>query len=143
MKMNSIGSIKFGDIELNFYNSSNNPYFNIEEVYKVMGVSKNKGYDILSICENDDIIIRKDLSVYITECGLYTYIEATNSPISRKFRKVINHELIQLRRERNYDIRKQFQIWDERADDYFYDPSDEKLHMISTVNGGDIVVKDI
>lgn len=134
--MKIVGKIKFGDIILNFYESKERPLFDVEEVYKSVGCSRQTGYDILSICENDDIHIIGE-RVYISECGLYTYIETQHSPASRKFRKIINEELVKLRREAERDICEQFRIWDRKADDYFFD-DDGRLYISKTVAGGDV-----
>ena len=141
-----VGTISFGGFNLDVYSSMDSPLFRATDVGEMIDYSKNNIWKLLELCEEDekvnDIIFtggQRRLVNFITEGGLYTVLLQTRKPIARKWRRIIRNELIRLRQSRNYDIRDQFDDWDNELNTIYIDPETGVMMQSVTVQGGDVI----
>lgn len=141
-----VGSIKFDDIELDVYNSLDEPVFKIMDVAEIINVPEEKFWNLISVCESDEIVLMPTAlddngfaRIYITESGLYNVLSQSRELIARKWRRVIIKELIDLRKSRDMDISEQFDEWDHMLDDIYFDEDTGVLMQSILTQGGDVM----
>ena len=76
---------------------------------------------------------------FVTERGLYNIFEQSNKPVARKWRRIINDELIDLRKSRGKNVVDQFADWNHKLDTIFMDPETGQMMQSVTVQGGDVI----
>ena len=75
---------------------------------------------------------------FVTESGLYNILAQSRKPLARKWRRLISDELINLRKQRNYNVLEQFQEWDHKLDDIYFDEETGMMMQSVTLPGGDV-----
>lgn len=141
-----VGTISFDGFSLNVYSSMDAPLFKATEVGEMIDYSKNNIWKLLELCEEDEKISddvftggqRRSVN-FLTEGGLYNILLQTRKPIARKWRRIVRNELIRLRQSRDYDIREQFEDWDNELSTIFIDPDTGVMMQSVTVQGGDVI----
>lgn len=139
-----VGTIQFDNVSLNVYNSLENPVFRAIDVTNTIGIPQEEFSRVFDLCEKDEILylpkIVDDNSfshIYMSEAGLYDILSQSRSAIARKWRRIIIKELINLRRGRGYTVIEQFDDWDHRLDDLYFDEETGELMETSLTQGGD------
>lgn len=141
----TVGVITFDNKTLDVYMSLDNPLFRISDVAKMIEYSEGNAWKLLDLCEEDEklnlqMVVagqRRTVS-FVTENGLYNVLSQSRKPIARKWRRIIHNELIQLRKDRGFDIVEQFEEWDHELDTIYYDEETDMLMQSVTVQGGDV-----
>ena len=144
--INVVGTIKFDNKLLNVYSSLDEPLFRALDVANMIEYSEGNAWKLLELCEHDEklnlpLVVagqRRNVS-FVTERGLYNILEQSRKPIARKWRRVINNELIELRKNRGLDISEQFDEWDHALDNIYWDEEAGMLMESITIQGGDVV----
>lgn len=141
----SVGTINFDNRLLDVYESLDEPLFRAADVADMIGYSPTNRTKMLELCEADEklqltMVIagqRRNVS-FVTERGLYDILEQSRKPIARKWRRVINNELIAMRKTRNLDILAKFEEWGHELDNIYFD--EETGIMMESINvpGGDV-----
>ena len=146
MNDNKVGFVTFDDITMDVYNSLDNPLFKIVDVATAINVPEEKFWNVLSMCESDEIVLMPTepeddgfSRIYITESGLYNVLAQSRELAARKWRRVIIKELIEMRKERDMDVVEQFDEWDEMLDDLYFDEDRGELMMSVLTQGGDVI----
>lgn len=141
-----VGQLEFDDQKLDVYVSLDEPIFKAADVSRIVNYGATNIKYVLDMCEEDEklriplyIDGRNCVVAYITETGLYNILSQCQTPLARKWRRVIHRELIQLRRSRNHDIVEQFEEWDQMADNIYFDEDTGMLMESVTVAGGDVI----
>lgn len=140
-----VGTIKFDNKLLTVYESLDEPLFRASDVADTLGYSAGNVWNLLNLCEEDEkltlsVIVggqRRNAS-FVTERGLYDILEQSRKPIARKWRRVINNELIELRKARNLDILARFEEWDHELDNIYFEEETGIMMESITVPGGDV-----
>lgn len=140
-----VGTIKFDNKLLTVYDSLDEPLFRALDISEMIGYSAGNVWNMLSMCEEDEkltltIIVagqRRNVS-FVTERGLYSILEQSRKPSARKWRRVINNELIELRKVRNLDILARFEEWDHELDNIYFDEETGMMMESINVPGGDV-----
>jgi hypothetical protein len=140
-----VGTIKFDNYLLDVYESLDEPLFRAADVADMIGYSAGNVWNMLANCEEDEkltlsVIVagqRRNVN-FVTERGLYDILEQSRKPIARKWRRVINNELIALRKARNLDILARFEEWDHELDNIYFDEETGIMMESVTVQGGDV-----
>ena len=141
MSSRVVGTMKFDNIAIDVYQSLDNPLFKASDIAKVLGLSNRPKSTVLDLCEFDEIITfpsEAGDTHFVTEMGLYNILSQNKSLTARKWRKVVNQELIDMRKMRNLNILEQFEKWHDKLDDIFFDESTGIIMQITTVQGGDV-----
>ena len=143
--MNVVGSIKFDGKELDVYRDLNEPLFRILDVANIIDYSDGNAGRLVSLCEVDEWLTLPVVSsgqrrsvIFVTERGLYNILAQSRKPITRKWRRVIFDQLIELRKSRNKTIEEQFEEWDAALDGIYWDEEKGMLMQSVTVAGGDV-----
>lgn len=141
-----IGQLEFDDHKLDIYVSLNDPIFKAEDVSRIVNYGAVNIKHILDMCEEDEklripltINNQQVVVVFVTEMGLYNILSQCQTPVARKWRRVIHRELIRLRKSRNFNIIDQFVEWDMLADNIYFDENTGMLMESVTVAGGDVI----
>lgn len=140
-----VGTIKLGGQELDVYSSLDKPVFKAADIATMLDYSAGNVWNLLGMCEEDEkltltLIVsgqRRQIS-FVTERGLYSILEQSRKPLARKWRRVINDELIALRKARNLNIIDRFEEWDHELDNLYFDEETGMLMESITVAGGDV-----
>lgn len=140
-----VGSISFDGKELDVYVSLDRPIFRATDIADMIEYSEGNTWKLLELCEKDEklnlpVVVagqKRNVS-FVTEEGLYNILEQSRKPIARKFRKVINKQLIRMRKERNMNVSEQFDEWNEMLDGIYWDEETSTLMQSVTVAGGDV-----
>ena len=106
-----VGTIKLGGQELEVYSSLDEPVFKAADIATMLDYSAGNVWNLLGMCEEDEKLTltmivagqRRQVS-FVNERGLYNILEQSRKPLARKWRRVINNELIALRKARNLNI---------------------------------------
>ena len=143
--MEAVGTLKFQNHILDVYRDLDDPLFRATDVADLFEYGSDNIWNVLQHCEEDEklklpmIVAGQKRNVsFITETGLYNILAASRKPLARAWRRVINEELIALRRSRKKDVSEQFEDWDHQADDIFFDEETGRLMRSVTVQGGDV-----
>ena len=75
---------------------------------------------------------------FVTELGLYNILSQSRKPIARGWRRIAHEELIELRKSKGRDIKQQFEVWDEKYSDLYFDEETGVLMQSVTLPGGDV-----
>ena len=137
--MEVVGSLEFAKTHLDVYSSLDIPLFAAKDVAEMLKMDDK--YGVIEKCERDEIVVEvngKKATHYITELGLYNVLAQSRKLVARKWRRVINQQLIDARRARNYDILQQFDEWDSLADVIYFDDETGKIMQSVTLPGGDV-----
>ena len=145
METTVVGTITFGNHVLNVYSSLDEPLFRASEVAEMVQYGEGNTWALLNLCEEDEKLNlltvvagqRRKVS-FVTELGLYNILAQSRKPLARMWRRIIHTELIELRKGRGMDISQQFEEWDHRLDDIWYDEETGTLMQSVTVAGGDV-----
>lgn len=140
-----VGTIKLGGQELDVYSSLDEPVFKAADIATMLDYSAGNVWNLLGMCEEDEkltltLIVsgqRRQVS-FVTERGLYNILEQSRKPLARKWRRVINNELIALRKARNLNILERFDEWDHALDNIYFDEETGMIMESVTVAGGDV-----
>lgn len=140
-----VGAITFGGFTLDVYYDLNEPLFKASDIASIIAYSPTNTSAMLASCEEDEklllpmVIAGQRRNVYfVNEHGLYNILAQSRKPIARKWRRIVHDELINLRKQRGYDILRQFEEWDHRLDDLYIDEETGILMQSVTVPGGDV-----
>ena len=140
-----VGTIRFDNKLLTVYESLDEPLFRAADIADMIGYSPTNIFKMLELCEEDEKLLltmviagqRRNVS-FVTERGLYDILEQSRKPIARKWRRVINNELIELRKVRNLDILARFDEWDHELDNIYFDEETGMMMESINVPGGDV-----
>ena len=140
-----VGTIKLGGQELNVYSSLDEPVFKASDIANMLDYSAGNVWNLLGMCEEDEKLLlsmivtgqRRQVS-FVTERGLYNILEQSRKPLARKWRRVINDELIALRKARNLNILERFEEWGHELDNLYFDEETGMIMESVTVEGGDV-----
>lgn len=140
-----VGTIKLGGQELDVYSSLDEPVFKAADIATMLDYSAGNVWNLLGMCEEDEKVLltsivagqRRQVS-FVTERGLYNILEQSRKPLARKWRRVINDELIALRKARNLNILERFDEWDHALDNLYFDEETGMIMESVTVAGGDV-----
>lgn len=156
--MKIVGQIAFGGHVLNVYESLDAPLFIAIEIAKLIDYSAGKTHQMLEVVEHDekvlktvdvaDIMYRSDTphsharktqtTWFVTELGLYNILAQSRKPIARGWRRIVHEELIDMRKANGRDIQQQFEVWDEKYSDLYFDEKTGMIMQSITVPGGDV-----
>ena len=140
-----VGTIKLGGQELDVYSSLDEPVFKAADIAMMLDYSAGNVWNLLGMCEEDEklqltMVVsgqRRQVS-FVTEHGLYNILEQSRKPLARKWRRVINNELIALRKARNLNILDRFEEWGHELDNIYFDEETGMIMESVTVAGGDV-----
>ena len=142
----AVGTITFDKKQLDVYSSLDEPLFRAADIADMIGYSEGNTWKMLEMCEQDEKLVlpmvvagqRRSVS-FVNEHGLYSILAQSRKPTARKWRRVINDELIRLRKERNLNILERFEEWDHELDDIYFDEDTGIMMQSVTVQGGDVI----
>jgi prophage antirepressor-like protein len=142
--MKIVGQLKFDNKFLDVYESLEEPIFRAGDIASMIEYSEGNTYRMLEMCEADEklklplVVAGQVRSIsFVTERGLYNILEQSRKPIARKWRRIINDELIELRKSRDNNIVEQFDYWNDILDTLFIDEETGILMQSVTVQDGD------
>lgn len=134
--MQIVGIIKFDNNNVCVYEDVNDPLFKLRDIARMLRFEGTID-ELVSLCEYDEAIDGDEY--FINERGLYSLLSQLRDSTSRKWRRVIFNQLIELRKSRNMDITEQFDEWDHALDNIYYDEETGMLMESVTVAGGDVI----
>lgn len=142
--MEKVGVIRFGGYILPVYNSIDTPYFKPEDVLHLIGESPSKLDSMIKKLEADELqevfghggLFPRQL--FVNELGLYNMLSMSQSQAARGWKRIIHQELIDNRLEKSRSIIDQFDIWDEKYSDIYFDTYTGVMMRSVTVPGGDV-----
>lgn len=141
-----VGVIKFGNFMLDVYRDLDNPLFMASDVAGLIDFSENNNWALTRACEEDEklqltVIVggQRRSVTFVTESGLYNILEQSRKPIARKWRRIINDDLVELRKSRGKNVVQQFDDWNHKLDTLFVDPETGTMMQSVTVQGGDVI----
>lgn len=145
MNTNKVGTLTFDKRQLDIYSSLDEPLFSARDVADMVGYSAGNTWNMLGMVETDEklilplVVAGQSRSVsFVTESGLYNILAQSRKPLARKWRRLISDELINLRKRRNYNVLEQFQEWDHKLDDIYFDEETGMMMQSVTLPGGDV-----
>lgn len=110
MNTNKVGTLTFDKRQLDIYSSLDEPLFSARDVADMVGYSAGNTWNMLGMVETDEklilpmVVAGQSRSVsFVTESGLYNILAQSRKPLARKWRRLISDELINLRKQRNYN----------------------------------------
>lgn len=140
-----VGQLKFDNRCLDVYSSLDEPIFRMIDVASMLDYSDGNAWTLSSLCEEDEklnltmLVAGQKRSVnFVTETGLYNILAQSRKPMARKWRRIINDQLIKIRKEHNRNIIQQFDEWNHELDTLYIDPETGILMQSITVPGGDV-----
>ena len=134
--MQIVGIIKFDNSNVCVYEDINDPLFKLRDIARMLRFEGTID-ELVSLCEHDEVIDGDEY--FINERGLYNILSQLRDSTSRKWRRVIFNQLIELRKSRNMNIVDQFDEWNHALDDIYYDEETGILMESVTVAGGDVI----
>ena len=144
--MKKVGRLEFGGFILDVYDSLDDPKFLVSDIGNILDYSRGNNWALLHSCEEDEkitmpmVIGRQRRSTnFVTERGLYNILEQSTKPVARKWRRIINDELIDLRKSRGKNVVDQFADWNYKLDTIFMDPETGQMMQSVTIHGGDVI----
>lgn len=140
-----VGCIEFDGYVIDVYGDLNYPLFRLQDIAKLVGYSEGNSLHLLAFCEDDEFLTvqivrsgqRRSVKV-VTESGLYNILSQSRTISARKWRRVINNELIKLREEAGRNISEQFDIWSDAASNIYFDDRTGELMESYILPGGDV-----
>ena len=150
MIVNVVGTLHFDGNELPIYGDLDEPLFRATDIATLIGYSVGNTFKMLDMCEEDEKLLlpivvsgqRRRVS-FATETGLYNILAQSRVPLARKWRRVIFDELIELRRGRGRNVIEEFDEWDHRLDDLYFDEEKGVMYQCVTVEGGDVELRAV
>lgn len=139
--MNVVGIIKFDNRNICVFEDVNDPLFKLPDVISMLKYSGDVDA-LISLCETDEYRTEQidgEEVYFINERGLYNVLSQLRDSTSRKWRRVIFNQLIELRKSRNMNVVEQFDEWNHALDNIYYDEATGMLMESVTVQGGDVV----
>lgn len=140
-----VGAIGFDRKHLDVYLSLNEPLFKASDIAEMIGYSNGNTWRLVEACEEDEKLLlpvvvsgQRRSVLFVNEHGLYNILSQSRKPMARKWRRIIHDEIISLRKQRGYDILKQFNEWDHALDDLYFDEETGILMQSVTIPGGDV-----
>ena len=139
-----VGRIEFDGHIVPVYRDLNDPLFLVQDVVDLLGYPGGEHYldMLIERCENGETIGYIDntgiYGPFVTELGLYNIFSQERGPLGRKWRRVINDEIVKTRRQRGLNIIAQFDEWDDILDTLYIDEETGILMQSVTVAGGDV-----
>ena len=140
-----VGTIKFDKRLLDVYCSLDEPLFRATDIAGMIDYSDGNSWKMLQMCEEDEklnlpmVVAGQTRQVaFVTETGLYNILSQSRKPIARKWRRIIHEELIRMRKEKDMNVVEQFEEWDHRLDDIYWDEEAGMLMRSVTMPGGDV-----
>ena len=144
--MEVVGTIIFGKRILDVYSSVDEPIFRASDVADMLDYSSGNTWSMLEMCEADEklnlpmlVVGQNRIVSFVTERGLYSIFAQSRKPMARKWRRIINDELIRLRKSRGKNVVEQFEDWNHELDDIFIDPETGIMMQSVTIQGGDVI----
>lgn len=131
-----VGNIQLGIEKLDVYSSLDDPLFLLTDVTNALHT------DLNFIFEGDEVITMSTCA-FLTETGLYNAITQVNTELARAWKRVIFDQLVWARKEAGLDIVEQFADWTEKMNDIYFDIDTGKMMMSITVDGGDVIQKEV
>lgn len=143
--VNMVGIVNFGSLRLLVYNSLDEPLFKAKAVCRELGYGSDNLWDVLNLCEECDRVKRTVLAFdkpepayFVTERGLYNILAQCGTKTARAWRRIVENEIIAMRKLRGLDISEQFKRWDYALDDFYFDDETGLLMQSVTTAGGDV-----
>lgn len=139
--MNVVGIIKFDNRNVCVFKDIDDPLFKLRDVISMLKYAGDMN-ELVALCEVDEYVTEQvdgEEVYFINERGLYNVLSQLRDSTSRKWRRVIFNQLIELRKSRNMNIVEQFDEWDHALDDIYYDEETGMLMQSVTVAGGDVI----
>lgn len=140
-----VGTIKIDNRELDVYSSLDEPVFKASDIAMMLDYSAGNVWNLLGMCEEDEKLLltmvvagQKRQVSFVTERGLYSILEQSRKPFARKWRRIVNNELIALRKARNLNILDRFEEWGHELDNIYFDEETGMMMESVTVAGGDV-----
>ena len=106
-----VGQLKFDNRCLDVYSSLDEPIFRMIDVASMLDYSDGNAWTLSSLCEEDEklnltmLVAGQKRSVnFVTETGLYNILAQSRKPMARKWRRIINDQLIKIRKEHSFWI---------------------------------------
>ena len=134
--MQIVGIIKFDNSNVCVYEDINDPLFKLRDIARMLRFEGTID-ELVSLCEHDEVIDGDEY--FVNERGLYNILSQLRDSTSRKWRRVIFNQLIELRKSRNMNIVDQFDEWNHALDDIYYDEETGILMESVTVAGGAVI----
>ena len=134
--MQIVGLIKFDNNNVVVYEDVNDPLFKLRDIARILHFEGTID-ELVSLFEHDEVIDEDEY--FVNERGLYNILSQLRDSTSRKWRRVIFNQLIELRKSRNMNIVDQFDEWDHALDNIYYDEETGMLMESVTVDGGDVI----
>lgn len=144
----AVGKITFGNWLLTVYSSLDEPLFRVSDIGDILDYSHGNAWTLANLCESDEKLNlttmvggQRRAVVFVTETGLYNILAQSRVPLARQWRRIISEELIEMRREKGRNIVEQFDEWDHKLDDLYFDEDSGMLMRSVTLPGGDVIQK--
>ncbi len=142
--MKLVGEIRYAKRLIPVYQDLDNPLFLAQDVMDIIGYSPNNAFKFMNMLEHDEklklphVVSGQTRHMwFITEMGLYNVLAQSDKPIARAWRRIVHHELIELRRKNGKNVVEQFEEWDHELDDIYFDDQG-RIWQSKTVQGGDV-----
>lgn len=145
MNTDIVGWITFDNHTLPVYNSVEEPLFRAIDISSIINYSQGNTSKMLEMCEDDEKLLlpmvvagqRRKIS-FTTESGLYNILAQSRVPLARKWRRIIFDELIRMRKDKGRNVIEQFDEWNHKLDDIYFDEETGILMQSVTIAGGDV-----
>lgn len=146
----AVGEVIFGGRSLNIYQSVDEPLFLGTEVAQLIDYSNGNVHQMLDLVEEDEKIrisgrykarngkLNYQHKWFVTELGLYNVLSQSRKPLARGWRRIVHEELIELRKTKGLNIKEQFDIWDEKYSDLYFDQDTGIVMQSVTTRDGDV-----
>lgn len=141
-----VGQIRLGNRAIDVYRSMDDPLFRVYDIGRLLEYSGSNDWKLIGVCEEDEklqlpmvVSGQRRAMNFVTETGLYNILEQSRMPKARQWRRLVNDELIAMRKEKGRDIGEQFEHWDSMLDTVYFDPDTGVMMQSVTVQGGDVI----
>lgn len=145
-ELKKVGVVKFDTVDISVWKDVNEPLFMARELMDIFEYANKKHTTgFLSACEADEKLAlvvswsgQRRKMTFVTERGLYSLLEQSRLPFAKKWRRVINDQLINMRKAKCNTISQQFDEWSQAAQDLYFDDEAGILMQSITIAGGDV-----
>jgi prophage antirepressor-like protein len=141
-----VGTISFGNRILKVYGDLDAPLFKASDIANMIEYSSGNTWKMLEMCEDDEklnlpmvVAGQRRQVIFVTETGLYNILSQSRKGIARAWRRIVHDELIEMRRSIGRNIVEQFDDWDHKLDNIYFDDATGTLMQSVTVAGGDVI----
>ena len=146
-RIEKVGEVRFWNNVLDVYGDVDRPLFLAIEVATLINYNRNLVHQMVKYFVDPDEYLpiqiewlgqrRKLLTV--TETGLFSIIEQSRVPMARAWRRTINDQLVEMRKQKGLNIVEQFEEWNQYFMDNCYYDDETGMHMVTvTIPGGDV-----